>query len=120
MLHLSASLTLLLLSAVQVPGQPATPRMPVVDMTTRYGTTPSEYQSRFAAQLNDPTRGNLSVDNEREELIGEVAPLVAEGRCEAARQRARAAGDRALSRRIGQVCVEGRPTPMEPASPAGS
>lgn len=117
---LALTLTVSLAAPVvaQTPGTRFTPTMPRIDMTTRYGASAAENQDRFARALTDPTRqaGDPAAQR-REALIEQVAPLVAEGRCDAARQLARTEGDRPLSRRIGQVCVEGRPTPMD-APPA--
>ena len=106
-------------AVAQVPGARFNPTMPRIDMTTRYGASAAENQDRFARALTDPTRqAGDPAGQRREALIERLAPMVAEGRCDAARQLARAEGDRPLSRRIGEVCVEGRPTPME-APPAG-
>ncbi|WP_420478451.1 hypothetical protein [Brevundimonas sp. FT23028] len=100
--------------AAQVPGAPARPRTPQVDMAARYGSSIAENQSRLAAQIADPNNREGMSDAERDRLalLERIAPLVAEGRCNDARQMARDVGDRAVSRRIGQVCTEGRPTAM--------
>ena len=106
--------------AAQVPGTRYTPTMPRVDMTTRYGASAAENQDRFARALVDPSRQASDPNGERREgLIERLWPLVAEGKCNEARRIARAEGDRPVSRRIGEICVEGRPTTApEAASPS--
>lgn len=99
--------------AAQTPGQP--PRStPTINPNVRYGSSAAENQNRLAGRLIEDGRdGRSDEEIEREALLERIAPMVAEGRCNAARAAAREAGDRAVSRRVGQVCVEGRPTPME-------
>lgn len=109
---------LVTLSAVpvvaQTPGQPARPRTPTINPQVRYGSSIAENQNRLAGRLAEQGREGMSEEEiERLDLLERIAPLVAEGRCNAARDIAREAGDRAVSRRVGQICVEGRPTPME-------
>lgn len=102
--------------AAQVPGQPVQPRTPQINNGARLGGSAAEYQRRIAA--NAIERQQDQEPTAQESLIERIAPLVAEGKCNEARQIARQEGDRAVSRRIGEVCVEGRPTPM-PTAPAG-
>ena len=78
----------------------------------------TENHSRLESQALEANRRNSGLNDERIALIERVAPLVQQGKCEDARRMARAEGDRPLARRIGQVCVEGRPTPMPETPPA--
>ena len=48
------------------------------------------------------TPGGREID--REALADRVAALVDQGKCDEARETARAAGDRAMSRQVGRVC----------------
>lgn len=107
---LLASITSSVLAQVPTP-----PPRPPQNMTARFGANPGENHDRFTREVLESQRGREAVSEERAALIERVAPLVAEGRCNAARELAREEGDRALSRRIGSVCVEGRPTPMPAA-----
>lgn len=100
-------------AVAQVPGQPTPPRVPQINNGVRLGGTASDYQRRIAASAIE--RQQNQEPTEQEALIERIAPLVAEGKCNEARQIARQEGDRAVSRRIGEVCVEGRPTPMPQA-----
>ena len=52
-------------------------------------------------------RHGMQQRSEDPELVERVAALVEEGRCEDARRMARGGGDRALSRRVSQICREG-------------
>ena len=63
-----------------------------------------EFEAEKHRRLTTP--GGDEVD--REALADRVATLVDQGRCDEARQAAREAGDRAMSRRIGQICREGQ------------
>lgn len=104
-------------ATAQVPGQPTAPRTPRVDNNLRLGGSSADYQRRLAANAIERDQQASAEPTAQETLIERIAPLVAEGRCNEARQIARQEGDRAVSRRIGEVCVEGRPTPMPaPAS----
>lgn len=102
--------------AAQVPGQPTPPRVPQVNTQLMYGGTARDYQNRLANNALERQREGEQ-PGERATLIERLWPLVAEGRCNEARQIARQEGDRPVSRRIGEICVEGRPTPL-PETPA--
>ena len=102
-------------AAAQVPGQPAPPRVPQIDQRAMYGGTSTDSITRLTRDALDRQRETGGQSEERVSLIERIAPLVAEGRCNEARRLAREEGDRAVSRRIGEVCVEGRPTPMSTA-----
>lgn len=102
--------------SAQVPGQPAPPRMPQVSTQLLYGGSAQDFQTRLANEALERER-NGGQSDERATLIERLWPLVAEGRCNEARQIARQERDRPVSRRIGEICVEGRPTPM-PETPA--
>ena len=97
--------------SAQVPGQPQPPRLPDINPRLAYGGSVGEFQDRLTSDILELER-NGAQPGERATLIERVWPLVAEGRCNDARQLARQEGDRAVSRRIGQVCVEGRPTAL--------
>ncbi|MBN8528851.1 MAG: hypothetical protein J0M36_06415 [Caulobacterales bacterium] len=111
--------TAVLLSApavsAQTPGNPTPPRVPQVNNGLRLGGSAGDYQRRLAT--NALEREQNQEPTPQELLIERIAPLVAEGRCNEARQLARQEGDRAVSRRIGEVCIEGRATPI-PAAPS--
>lgn len=94
---------------------------PQINNTLRFGGNAGHFQNQLANEDIRRDREAFGQPTEQELLIERVMPLVAEGRCNAAREIARQEGDRALSRRIGQVCVEGRPTPIPEAeaTPAG-
>lgn len=81
---------------------------PPTSNTLRFGGTAGDFQRRLAGEAVE--RQREQGPSPRDVLIERVAPLVAAGQCEAARRLAREDGDRALSRRIGTVCIEGRPT----------
>ena len=100
----------------QVPGQPTPPRVPQINTQVMYGGGARDYQDRLANNVLERER-NGGQPGERATLIERLWPLVAEGRCNEARQIARREGDRPVSRRIGEICVEGRPTPL-PETPA--
>ncbi|HRO33321.1 MAG TPA: hypothetical protein PLQ03_07920 [Brevundimonas sp.] len=100
-------------AAAQVPGNPSPPRMPEYNARLGQG---SNMQDKLTNELMERER-NGGQSSERADLIERLAPLVAQGQCNEARRIARQEGDRDVSRRIGQVCVEGRPTPM-PETPA--
>ena len=68
----------------------------------------AEFEAERHRRLTTP--GGDVVD--REALANRVAALVDEGRCDEARQAARDAGDRSMSRRIGQLCRERREPPQ--------
>lgn len=102
--------------AGQAPGNPARPRTPSVNPQVRYGSSTAENTNRLIGRLAEPGDAMSDEERERQALLERIAPMVAEGRCNEARQAARQAGDRAVSRRVGQVCVEGRPTPLDEAS----
>lgn len=102
--------------SAQVPGQPTPPRVPQVSTQLMYGGSARDYQDRLASNVLERER-NGGQPGERATLIERLWPLVAEGRCNEARQIARREGDRPVSRRIGEICVEGRPTPL-PETPA--
>jgi len=108
-------------AAAQTPGNPQMPRVPEINNTLRFGGSAGDYQNRLAAEARDRDREGFGEPTEQELLIERITPLVPGGPRNAAREIARQEGDRALSRRIGQVCVEGRPTeiPEAEAAPAG-
>lgn len=103
-------------ATAQVPGQPMQPRTPRVDTNLMYGGSAAEFQNRLTTEVIARGRDGEPQSEERVSLIERIAPLVAEGRCNEARRIARDEGDRAVSRRVGQVCVEGRATPMPEAA----
>lgn len=94
---------------------PSPPPRPPQNMIARFGASPSENHDRFTREVIASQQGREAVNEERATLLERLAPLVAEGRCNEAREIARAEGDRPVSRRIGSICVEGRPTPIPPA-----
>ena len=102
--------------SAQVPGQPAPPRLPEVNTQLMYGGSAGDYQDRLTNNILERDR-NGGQPAERATLIERLWPLVAVGKCNEARQIARQEGDRPVARRIGQICVEGRPTPL-PETPA--
>jgi hypothetical protein len=107
---------LLVSAASPVLAQVQAPRpRPSQNMTASFGASPSESHDRFTREVIGSQQGREAVSEERAALIDRVGPLVAEGRCDEARRIAREEGDRALSRRIGSVCIQGRPTPMPAA-----
>lgn len=113
----TAALLLASAAAAQVPGQPAPPRTPQMNSSVMYGGSAGDFQTRLANEAIARGRDGSPQSEDRVSLIERIAPLVAEGRCNDARRIAREEGDRAVSRRISQVCVEGRATPM-PEAPA--
>ena len=112
----TAALLTASVATAQVPGQPVQPRLPQINNNVRLGGSAGDYQRRLAANAINQDQQEQAGPSEQVALIERIAPLVAEGRCNEARQIARQEGDRAVSRRIGEVCVEGRPTPMPPSS----
>ena len=102
--------------SAQVPGQ-TQPRVPQINPQVMYGGSAGDYQNRLTTDILERQR-NGGQSEERATLIERVWPLVSEGKCNEARRIARAEGDRPVSRRIGEICVEGRPTPI-PETPAG-
>lgn len=102
--------------SAQTPGQPTPPRVPQPNTQLMYGGSAQDYQTRLTNDVIERER-NGGQSGERATLIERLWPLVAEGRCNEARQIARQERDRPVSRRIGEICVEGRPTPL-PETPA--
>ncbi|WP_333592149.1 hypothetical protein [Brevundimonas sp.] len=103
-------------AVAQTPGPNLNRPIPRYDTNLAQGGTSTDFHNRLINEVIEGQRETYGRATSREALIDRLAPLVAEGRCGEARHIARQEGDRAVSRRIGEVCVEGRVTPMPAAS----